>query len=471
MTPRSIAVYYNASLSSAITAIGTDVVSLLIDEDVTLRANTTVPDNITLELANGKKIIANGYSLTFTGIGIQCVPTTQIFSGFTFDKLLWSNASPELYLEWFGGKADNSTDNASAFTLAVKLLSVSKANGRRGGVIRFVGGVYKFATAIDVSQSAYNIRFEGNGTKPVSFGSDTDTTLLFTGTGSGRAFDLRSCSGLYFNNIGVCYNSASFTGTLLDCSMIVSGPKAIQFTNCLLGSTFLPNSTPQVTAGCILNLSSAYDCQVSQCVIIGGLIGIRLNPTASPQDGNIITIEKNEFSHCLTAGIMNPHQQANIVNNNFEGTNTVSAVGGGLPYAISYDYPDPANAVIFGLKISGNWFGDRTTFGRAYIRLPRTKGADISGNFFGGGYNNATDFNSAAIEIYHGSTAHISGNCFGGGMHCVKFTLADGGNSIAFHGNSTQYAEAAEVNPNNGALGQKFFNSHVGDTLSTLGSN
>jgi len=430
-------------------------------QDWVLTENTVVDRRVLLEPINGAKIVSNGFSLTFEGVGIYGRPIGQIFSGFTYDKLVWTNATPELYLEWFGGQADNTIDNKEAFELAVRILSVSKPNGRRGGVIRFLGGIYKFSP-VSLDNAVYNIRFEGNGTKAISFGSNADTILL-------GSFSLRAAQGSHFNNLGICYISP-FSGTVIDVSANISGTKGVRFTNCLLGGLYAPNTTLATTAACIVNLSSAYDCSIVDCTIIGGQIGIRLNPTVSPQDGNIITIERNEISHCLVAGIVNPHQQANICNNNFEGTNTIQAPDGGLPYAISYDYPDPANAVIFGLRISGNWFGDRTTFGKAYIRLPRTKGADISGNFFGGGYNNATDFNASAIEIYHGSTLNISGNCFGGGMHCVKFTLPNGGNSIAFHGNSTQYAENSVTNPNDNSTGQKFFNQHTEDDLSILGS-
>lgn len=435
--------------------------TLVVDKNLVLTTDLTIPANTLVEFKPGTKIVSNGYSLTFDGVGISGTPSWQIFSGFAFDKLTWNNATPEMRLEWFGGGTD--VDNASALTLVCKLLSRSKSNGRRGGVIRFFGGVYN-SSHVNLDEQAYNIRFEGNGTKAVSFGSDADTILMLS-----NGISLRSAQGLHFNNLGICYNN-NFAGTLIDCSRTVSGAKALRFTNCVLGSAFPPNGTPKTTAACILDLSSAYDCQASKCVIIGGQVGVRLNPSA-PQDGNIITISECEVSHCLTAGIMNPHQQANIINNNFEGTNMVSAPSGGLPYAISYDYADPENGVVYGLNIAGNWFGDRTTNGKAYIRLPRTKGANISGNFFAGGYNTNTEFNSAAIEVYHGSTLNVSGNFFGGGAHCVKFTLPNGGNTVAFHGNSTQYAEQSVVNPNNGALGQKFFNEHGEDDLSILGSN
>lgn len=430
-------------------------------QDWVLTENTVVDRRVLLEFINGAKIVSNGFSLTFEGVGIYGRPIGQIFSGFTFDKLVWVNATPELYIEWFGGQADNVIDNKAALELAVRILSVSKANGRRGGVIRFLGGIYRF-TPVELDDVAFNIRFEGNGTKAISFGSNADTVLL-------GSFSLRSAQGLHFNNLGICYASA-FNGDVINLSTNVNGTKGIRFTNCLLGSLYTPDGTLYTTAACIVNLAGAYDCSIIDCTIIGGQIGIRCNPAVSPQDGNAITIERNEISHCLQMGIANLHQQANICNNNFEGTNMVSAANGGLPYAISYDYPDPANAVIFGLRISGNWFGDRTTFGRAYIRLPRTKGADISGNFFGGGYNNATDFNSAAIEIYHGSTVNVAGNFFGGGHHCVKFTLADGGNALTFHGNSTQYAEQSVTNPNDNSMGQKVFNAHNADVISTIGS-
>jgi hypothetical protein len=107
--------YYGNSLTAAISAIGTDEITVMIDTTVTLTGNDTVPANITLEKTRGGSF-TGAFTLTING-GMTGDLASQWFA---------SNVTPEgspkiteVRPEWFGtignGVADDTVPLQSAF--------------------------------------------------------------------------------------------------------------------------------------------------------------------------------------------------------------------------------------------------------------------------------------------------------------------------------------------------------------------
>jgi hypothetical protein len=136
------------SLNDALTAIGVTSKTLLIQKNITITANTTIPDNVNLWFSPlGKFTINLGVTLTING-GVTA-GLWQIFDG-----VGTVNGSPkitEVYPEWFGAKVnDVSVDNAIIFDKTQRFFPKVKL-----GL-----GVYNFQTPLT---PIYSATFEGAG--------------------------------------------------------------------------------------------------------------------------------------------------------------------------------------------------------------------------------------------------------------------------------------------------------------------
>src|SRR5574343_779954 len=91
-----------ADFSTALTTIGSTPTTLIVNEDVTISADTTIPSNVQLVCTNGNTMtVASGKVLTINGpflCGLQ-----QIFDGPGTVEL--TNMT-EVYPEWGGGLGD-----------------------------------------------------------------------------------------------------------------------------------------------------------------------------------------------------------------------------------------------------------------------------------------------------------------------------------------------------------------------------
>ncbi|MDI6854257.1 MAG: right-handed parallel beta-helix repeat-containing protein [Deltaproteobacteria bacterium] len=107
------------TLAAALTTIGGNSVCLTIPAGaVSIAANTTIPANVHLKVLNGGSLnISDGATLTING-PFEAGPY-QVFSWAGTGKVVFGTGAAErVYPEWWGAKADGTTECATAFQKA-----------------------------------------------------------------------------------------------------------------------------------------------------------------------------------------------------------------------------------------------------------------------------------------------------------------------------------------------------------------
>ena len=98
----------------AVTAAGTDDTTLLITTAQTLSGSSvSVPANVTTKFVQGGSIQGN---VTVNFHGPVIAGKHQIFIGDSITPVFHENSVHEVYPEWWGGKADGTTNNTTAFS-------------------------------------------------------------------------------------------------------------------------------------------------------------------------------------------------------------------------------------------------------------------------------------------------------------------------------------------------------------------
>lgn len=99
-----------ASLSAALTAIGSDSKTLLVGTAVTISANTVIPANVTLWVVEpGRFTIGSGKTLTING-GLVA-STIYAFAG--AGSVVLGNGAVRILPEWYGVTGDGTTDDTT----------------------------------------------------------------------------------------------------------------------------------------------------------------------------------------------------------------------------------------------------------------------------------------------------------------------------------------------------------------------
>jgi len=165
------------SLSAMVTAIGSNKATVIIDSTPpNLTAALTIPTNIHLIWYAGA-ILSGSFTLTIQG-PISAGPY-QIFSS---PIVLGKASCNEVYVEWFGAKADDSTNCYTAFQAAINSVT---STGYTVSTIKLLGGVYRIGTTLTISKGC---TIEGQGSSNIE-GSGTvikatANTTLFNINGS-----------------------------------------------------------------------------------------------------------------------------------------------------------------------------------------------------------------------------------------------------------------------------------------------
>jgi hypothetical protein len=160
----------HATLSEALTTIGSVNATLVIPAGTAnISSNTTIPANVHLMVLRGGQFnIANGVTLTINGpfeAGLH-----QVFTWTGTGKAAFGPGAVEkVFCEWWGGKGDDSTNNAAALQAAVN------AHHR----VRLPRGTYRVNNAtiyLNSSDQSHTYILEGSGVhnsilKPVNFTS------------------------------------------------------------------------------------------------------------------------------------------------------------------------------------------------------------------------------------------------------------------------------------------------------------
>lgn len=261
----------------------------------------------------------------------------------------------------YGAKGDGVTDDTAAVQAAV---TAAKAAGPinslvSGITLYFPHGVYLISSALNfdyvsssISQNWPSVTLLGDG------GGQTNryraaTTLLFTGTGTGAFISARSTAGFTIRQMSVIYNSASFTGTLIDFSHSAAANDSTNMTvrDCTIGS----DNGSRTTAKNLILLDGANCGTFENIVFYGAVAAIRgiggsgYTVEYASGQSNRHTIHACSFDGCTLAAIVNPPTQGLVVSNcTFEGN--------AMPTAIAADYTSLGTCQ--GMKFVGNWLGD-----------------------------------------------------------------------------------------------------------------
>lgn len=232
-----------------------------------------------------------------------------------------------------------------------------------GGTIVFPAGyTFQFASQLNLVDKR-DIAFEGTVTK----GSNGTTNLLYTGSGSSTAFDMRSSNEITFRNLHVVYNNSGFTGWLLQTGHAASGADTygLLIDNCVIGG--FANA---YNASGLVDLTLSIVGKIIDSHFIYAHVGIR-GINGSPNYAYIYNIDNNSFNSIETA-IYNPDANWRISGNTFEPDLNGKTVG--IDSDNSY--------YIRGVKIEANYFGDASSATQPQLRIRKGLGVSVSNNWF-----------------------------------------------------------------------------------------
>lgn len=163
----------------------------------------------------------------------------------------------------YGALGNGSTDDRAAIIAAWNALPSD------GGTVAFPPGRYVFSSPIDFS-GKNNVRFVGLSCAGTSDGN-TSTDLHYTGGGSTYAIKLYAAA-VTFENIGVRWSSASFSGYLVDCRKTNGGSdtSALAFRECHFGHRASNTYAPAA----LFALAGTHDVLFDRCVFRGGQVQV-----------------------------------------------------------------------------------------------------------------------------------------------------------------------------------------------------
>lgn len=183
------------TLNAAVTAIGATPCTLVVVDEQTLTAETTIPSTLHLVFFKGGKITLGNYNLAING-PMDPYPLSQIFDDSGSGSVgFGAGYVKEVYPEWWGAVGDGSTNCAAAISSAIS--SISSIGGR----IVFSSGIYYLGTTQVTIDGCKAITFEGaskhggisKGTIIRSARSDTNPAILIG--------ESTASHGLRFTNI------------------------------------------------------------------------------------------------------------------------------------------------------------------------------------------------------------------------------------------------------------------------------
>jgi len=167
---------YNNNLSTAINTIDSITVILVINTEISLTDNVTVPDNITLWFTRSGSINLGNYDLTING-NIKA-DYHQIFnyngSGEVFIDII-----DEVYPQWWGAIGDSTTDCTISIQSAINSISYNSESGTKiTGTVKLISGIY-YVDSIEIKP---RMILEGNGmlNSILTNDSTSDSTSIIT---------------------------------------------------------------------------------------------------------------------------------------------------------------------------------------------------------------------------------------------------------------------------------------------------
>jgi len=183
---------YGGNLSEALRQIGAREASLCIDSPTTIDGDTTVPATLALVFRKGGRIEFKAHTLRIDG-PIEAGPY-HIFNG-SGKLAIADNSVSEMFVEWWGGAADNATDSTPAFAFAVAAMTHP--------TIRLLQGTY--LGVISSSQKVLTLQ-----------GAGKFKTILKNNRPNAHTIDLRGCTSSQIGDLRVDINGAQEAGVFLN---------------------------------------------------------------------------------------------------------------------------------------------------------------------------------------------------------------------------------------------------------------
>lgn len=147
------------SLAAAVTAIGSDSYTLLVQSHLYVGANLTVPTNITLHIARGGQVeVGSGFTLTLA----QPIVAGR-YRIFAAGSVISFQSYLEVFPEWWGATTLDATDDAGAIESAITSLPAMASavncgalggNNSCGGIVSLAAGRYNLTSTIDINTTA-----------------------------------------------------------------------------------------------------------------------------------------------------------------------------------------------------------------------------------------------------------------------------------------------------------------------------
>jgi hypothetical protein len=205
-----------ASLNSLVAAVGSSTATeILLDKDTTLSGTLTLTPNFSIRPGVGK-INLNGFNLVIQGDvrGHR----RQIFTNFTTTSVQFTTLycrTEKIFPEWWGALGDGTTDDNAAIHAAIQAARHPSGSMVGDRELSFGAGIFPYSAQIDLTLIR-TLRISGAHGGIGAIDPGAPTILKYTGSGSTSAVVFASATGLLVENIHFTYNSASFTGVLLD---------------------------------------------------------------------------------------------------------------------------------------------------------------------------------------------------------------------------------------------------------------
>ena len=352
----------------------------------------------------------------------------------------WAN------VQRFGAIPDDDVDDSAAIQRAIDSKRFPAEDYEvKGGTVFFPKGHYKVEKPL-VADRSISLILLGEGGQVAGFENPPASLMTYTGAGSGPFFSARSTLGFTVRNMGVRYNNKDFTGDLFDFSHAEPFDQSPDTAYVMIDNSLIAGEYPVNSARSLLSFFYAIVSTVKDSHLAWAQRGIDGKRAPDYGFSNGIRIDSNAFDHLSVGAITNPGQSWIVTSNVFEAVNIVE--GATLSRAVYDELPErsPGDpSIIHGLKFSGNWLGDANlSVHDVWITSEKSRiiGAEITGNFFGGG-NVGIRFNTYVEGV------SISGNYFELAVTAIDLSRV-AGNGINIAGNSIN-APTPIANADNGS--------------------
>lgn len=214
----------------------------------------------------------------------------------------------------YNAVGDGVADDSVAFQAAVTALPAT------GGILYIPAGkIFQCTTAISFNTKK-NVIIRGHGGR-ASSNAPASSQLLFTGTGAGSFLTFQACAGVTLEDIQITYNSASFTGKLVnfDGTSSTTLTSHVSMNNCYLGGSSV---VPARTAT-LVSLDNTSNVNIRDCGFYDAVLGIS-GKSINANIANNVTIHGCNFTS-VDLGINNPAMSWSVISCSFSGSSALVA--------------------------------------------------------------------------------------------------------------------------------------------------